>query len=238
MSSSFSKEDIENIVRESNSIKECLQKMERPCGAGNYRTFYRLQRLYDLDTSHFVQTKDKNEGVYIPLSEYKNKQTCIKGSVLIKKLVNEGYKEYRCEKCGITEWNGEKIALQVHHIDGDHYNNDIDNLMVLCPNCHSQTDSFCGRGVKKKKKEKTCKECGNVISKRNKSGICAKCKRKKGKKTARVEKEWLLNELKNEHGNFSLVGRKLSVSDNAIRKWCRKYGLSDKSSDYKNGSIA
>ena len=145
MGSTIEKSDIENIVRESTSIKECLEKMGKPSGAGNYRTFYRLVNLYDLDTSHFKQqgrSGEANNGTYIPLSEYVNKPSCIKGSVLIKKLVKEGYKEYKCEnpECGLSEWHGKPISLQVHHIDGNHYNNSIDNLMLLCPNCHSQTD--------------------------------------------------------------------------------------------------
>ena len=51
-------------------------------------------------------------------------------------------KAYRCEKCGLTEWQGEKIPLEVHHIDGNRRNNDLSNLQLLCPNCHSLTDNY------------------------------------------------------------------------------------------------
>ena len=49
---------------------------------------------------------------------------------------------YACECCGISEWNEKKIVLEVDHIDGRHYNNTVDNLRLICPNCHSQTDTY------------------------------------------------------------------------------------------------
>ena len=48
----------------------------------------------------------------------------------------------KCEECGVTEWNGKRLTLEVDHIDGDTNNNDIKNLKVLCPNCHSQTPTW------------------------------------------------------------------------------------------------
>ena len=137
-----------NIVRESSSVKECLEKMGRPSGPGNYRTFYRLKILYDLDTSHFKQNGKKSEentGKYVPLKEYLEKPAiAIKGSLLIKKLVKEGYKEYKCENpsCGISEWHGNPILLQIHHIDGNHYNNSIDKLSTKLKNFFENKKKF------------------------------------------------------------------------------------------------
>jgi rubrerythrin len=51
---------------------------------------------------------------------------------------------YKCEVCGISEWNGKKLVLQVDHINGDPYNHNADNLRLICPNCHSQTETFAG----------------------------------------------------------------------------------------------
>lgn len=71
------------------------------------------------------------------------------GSEMILKLCQYGKinKEYKCEQCGITEWNGKYIRLEVHHIDGNHSNNKPENLMLLCPNCHSQTKNYRNRGT-------------------------------------------------------------------------------------------
>lgn len=55
-----------------------------------------------------------------------------------------------CAECGISEWNGKAITLEVDHIDGDNKNNNRENLRGLCPNCHSQTDTWRGRNMKPK----------------------------------------------------------------------------------------
>ena len=56
----------------------------------------------------------------------------------------------KCENCGLEEWLGQPINLEIHHIDGNHYNNDLSNLQLLCPNCHSYTDNYCKSAIKKK----------------------------------------------------------------------------------------
>jgi len=61
------------------------------------------------------------------------------------KLIQDGVKEHKCETCNLTEWNGNKIPLELHHIDGDRYNNKLQNIQILCPNCHSQTENYSGK---------------------------------------------------------------------------------------------
>ena len=61
------------------------------------------------------------------------------------RLLKSGLKENRCERCGITEWRGEPLSMQLHHINGDGLDNRLANLKLLCGNCHSQTDTYGGR---------------------------------------------------------------------------------------------
>lgn len=61
------------------------------------------------------------------------------------RLLKAGLKEERCEECGLTEWRGCPIRVTLHHINGDGYDNRLENLAFLCPNCHSQTPNFSGR---------------------------------------------------------------------------------------------
>ena len=91
----------------------------------------------------------KDNGRYMSLMEYLENSEDIQTNKIRVKLLKEGYKEYKCEKCGLSEWLGQPIALEVHHKDGDRTNNTIENFQLLCPNCHAQTDSYRGKNSAK-----------------------------------------------------------------------------------------
>jgi 5-methylcytosine-specific restriction endonuclease McrA len=61
------------------------------------------------------------------------------------RLLKAGLKQNRCERCGIGVWQGEPLNMQLHHINGDGTDNRLANIVFLCPNCHSQTDTYGGR---------------------------------------------------------------------------------------------
>jgi DNA-binding transcriptional ArsR family regulator len=66
------------------------------------------------------------------------------------RLVAAGLKVARCEICGINEWRGKPLSLALHHVNGDGVDNRLENLQLLCPNCHAQTPNFSGRNVRRK----------------------------------------------------------------------------------------
>jgi hypothetical protein len=61
------------------------------------------------------------------------------------RLLGAGLKENRCERCGISEWRGRPLNMQLHHVNGDGMDNRLENLELLCANCHSQTETYGGR---------------------------------------------------------------------------------------------
>lgn len=83
--------------------------------------------------------------------EYVNRNGVNLGTNKIRlKLLRDGLKEAKCEKCGNTSWHGQPIPLEVHHVDGDKHNNELTNLQLLCPNCHALTPTYRGKNIKKK----------------------------------------------------------------------------------------
>lgn len=71
---------------------------------------------------------------------------------LLKKILITSGREYRCEVCKIESWNNKGINFDLDHKDGDSFNNKLENLRFLCPNCHSQTKTFKGRNINNGKK--------------------------------------------------------------------------------------
>jgi DNA-binding transcriptional ArsR family regulator len=65
------------------------------------------------------------------------------------RLIRARVKQNCCEECGLTQWRGRPLSMSLHHINGDGRDNRLPNLQLLCPNCHSQTENFAGRGRKR-----------------------------------------------------------------------------------------
>jgi Zn finger protein HypA/HybF involved in hydrogenase expression len=142
------------------------------------------------------------------------KNSPIKGERLKRLLINNfGVKE-QCDICKVKDWNEKHISLSIHHINGDSKDNRLENLQLLCPNCHSQTENFAGKRLKK---IYHCLDCGKMVVKNSKSHLCVKCSSLKKRKVIRPDKDVLFKEIK-ELG-FRGTGNKYGVSDVAIRKW-------------------
>ena len=92
---------------------------------------------------HKIDSKRKPASYFleneVPITSYKLKH----------KLFQDKVKEEKCESCGIENWNGQKAPLQLHHVDGNRYNNVLNNLQILCANCHCLTDNHSGKSSKK-----------------------------------------------------------------------------------------
>ena len=115
--------------------------------AGNWKTFQSYANRLGIDTSHFVgkrsgravsPNKRSLDEILVADSDYR-------GCHLRGRLIQSGLKPDRCESCHLGEWMGQKIALELDHINGNNRDNRIENLRILCPNCHAMTDTWRGR---------------------------------------------------------------------------------------------
>lgn len=204
------------------SFVGAMRELGIPNKGGNHKTFKNFVRRNNIDTSHFDQYMSASIKEYVPANEYFNSKRKISSSKFLKKLLKEGYKEYNCEVCGIKEWNGKPITLQLHHIDGDDTNNLLSNLQVICPNCHSQTDNFRGNANKTEKAKRYCNECGKELKTNGVTGLCSTCAQKLRRKHNHPSSEELLRVFEENHKNYCATARYYGVSDTCIRKWLKK----------------
>ena len=152
------KEEFELAAQSSYSIAEMCRKLgARPSG-GNYKIVHNAIEQYHLDISHF-----RGQGWNIGLA-FKPKPAQRIEDILVEhsnyqsfklkyRLFESGLKTKRCECCGLTEWQGQAIPLELHHLNGDTHDNRIENLQILCPNCHAQTNNYRGLNNKSATRE-------------------------------------------------------------------------------------
>lgn len=129
----------------------CRKLGLKPKGS-NLKTLKRKLNEYEIDYSHFTGQKwqiNPNNPVY------RNKylpNLCEHSSLSSSNVKNLLYrlnlKQNKCEYCGVSEWNGKPLICELHHINGEPSDNRIENLQILCPNCHSQTENFRSRSRK------------------------------------------------------------------------------------------
>ena len=141
----FTRQEIEQFVKESFSYAELARK----CGYGetsgsSIGQMHQMIDQYQLDISHFTgQAWNRNNFDYSRFTYGKK----IKSSQAVDAII--ALRGHKCEVCGVTEWMSNPIPLEVHHIDGQELNSELDNLLLICPNCHALTDNYRGRNINK-----------------------------------------------------------------------------------------
>ena len=162
------KEELIELVKKNTSFSEVMRQL-------GYKSFTSQQSALkqylddnQIDYSHFKgHAWNKTE---IPLSD-DNDFGVVNKRTIREILLKE--RPYKCEKCGLTDWLGEPISLQVHHIDGNSNHNTRNNLMLLCPNCHSQTDNWCHKNVNR---HTNIDDNIFLEALKNNDSICAACR--------------------------------------------------------------
>ena len=148
-------EDLTEAIRTSKTYTEVLRKLGYSLG-GMSRTLHKRVEKLKIDDSHLKKHKwlkglpRLKSNREVPLDKVLvNGRNCC-GSHLKARLIKLGYLKAQCSTCQIKEWQGQPAPLQLDHINGDHSDNQLSNLRILCANCHAQTPTYAGRNLKRK----------------------------------------------------------------------------------------
>ena len=145
-------QDFVEAVRTSYSYAQVMTKLHLRVAGSNYDTVKRKIHELHLDVSHMTG-KAWNQGArYTPLRDAQplseilvEHSTFVNANHLRERLLKEGIKQHKCECCGNTQWMGQPIALELHHINAIKDDQRLENLQLLCPNCHALTDNYRGK---------------------------------------------------------------------------------------------
>jgi hypothetical protein len=151
----WTKEILQAAVSASANTNDVLRRLGLELVGGHHTHISRRIKAYGIDTSHFVpvvrtermrhnQRRRTAEEILVEDTSTHARRV---PSARLRRAMRELGIEERCALCGLeTVWLGETLPLEVDHIDGDWRNNRVENVRFLCPNCHSTTDSYRGRG--------------------------------------------------------------------------------------------
>lgn len=140
----FTKEEIEQFAKESYSYAELARKCGYDDHSGSYSSVIKdMVNQLNLDISHFTFQGWNKDNFDYSRFVYGKK---IRSVNMLDAII--ALRGRKCECCGLEEWMGKPIPLEAHHKDGDELNSTLENLQLLCPNCHAMTDTYKGKNIK------------------------------------------------------------------------------------------
>lgn len=148
---------IKNRIDDNYFIQVCEDSLTMASAASIFKINFNSFKKRALELNCYYPNQrglgiTKKSGHKIPIEEiiFNNKHPEYQTFKLKNRLISEGYKKNECEVCGLkNKWQNKPLDMELDHIDGDRTNHLLDNLRMLCPNCHAQTETYRGKNVKK-----------------------------------------------------------------------------------------
>lgn len=223
--SEYSYKEVVEALEDAKSIKEVMQNLGLPVNNGNYRIIRRIVEQHDLSLPVFVFGSDQMSKIRKKHTdnEFFVKDSVRTGPAIRKRLIALGVSD-RCSMEGCEQepfWNGKPLVLQVDHIDGDNFNNEFNNLRILCGHCHSQTETY---GNRRGKVYRYC-GCGDRIPKS--SQYCDTCRPVNKGSQVKIDYpaiEDIVRTIK-DLGGWSATERFYGIGQNSLRKHLRRNGV-------------
>ena len=150
----YTLEQLKEAVSTSFSLRQALDKLGIVSAGGNYQTANKAIKLYEIDITHFtgkLWNKGKTTGPKRDIQDYLSNSQTTTTWRLKNRLIKEGLLKNQCNSCVGVKWFDKPMPLELHHKDGDKLNNSLDNLELLCPNCHTLTTNYRGKNQKRAK---------------------------------------------------------------------------------------
>lgn len=203
----FAEEDLKKAIKNNLSWASTCRYLGIKDRGGNQSNLKNTAIKLGIDFSHFTGKGWLKNKTYtkVDINEYLQNNKKINSHNLKIKLFKTGVKKKECEICGTSNWLGEEVVFELDHIDSNHHNNFLNNLQILCPNCHAMETR---KRINSKKFKKLDKR---------------KTERKIRLNTRKVKNRPELNTLINDVKliGYRGTGKKYNVSDNCIRKWIK-----------------